>query len=152
MRHTSKNKKDPERRTYKGVTYRSIFEANIARALVRRKTFYEKDRIEYVVPSKTRTYIPDWKVVTPHGKEFYIEAKGLFTRDDRAKHLLIKKQYPELDIRFLFYSNQKIGKTMRYSDWCEKYGIDYHIDKNGNPPKEWFQKNYSNKKVEEKHE
>ncbi len=57
-----------------------------------------------------------------------IEAKGIFDAADRAKHLLIKKQYPHLDIRFIF-SNAKAkiykGSKTTLTAWCEKYGYQY---------------------------
>ena len=55
-----------------------------------------------------------------------IEAKGRWTTEDRAKHLLIKKQHPELDIRILFMSSKtKIRKNSKttYGDFCDKHGI-----------------------------
>lgn len=57
-----------------------------------------------------------------------IEAKGLFEVKDRQKHLLIKKQYPHLDIRFVF-SNPKNklykGSKTTYADWCDQNGFKY---------------------------
>ena len=47
---------------------------------------------------------------------------------DRTKHLLIKEQYPDLDIRFLFQNANNLlrkGSKTRYSDWCEKHGFLY---------------------------
>lgn len=35
-----------------------------------------------------------------------IETKGLFTSPDRRKHVWIKKQHPELDIRFVFTNSK----------------------------------------------
>ena len=80
--------------------YRSDFELSIAVALNRKnvKFKYESEKIDYVRHS---TYNPDFTI---DGKDFYIEAKGLFTTADRGKHLLIKKQHPEIDIRFLFFA------------------------------------------------
>jgi hypothetical protein len=57
-----------------------------------------------------------------------IEAKGLFEIDDRKKHLLIKKQYPQLDIRFVFQNpSNKIyqGSKTTYADWCKKNEFKY---------------------------
>ena len=57
-----------------------------------------------------------------------IETKGLFTPTDRRKHLLIKKQHPELDIRFVFEnSRKKLNKrsTTTYAEWCGKYEFVY---------------------------
>jgi len=52
-----------------------------------------------------------------------IEAKGLFTATDRKKHIFIKQQHPELDIRFVFMSaTNKLSKKSRttYADWADK--------------------------------
>ena len=49
-------------------------------------------------------YIPDF--VLDNG--IIIETKGLFTSEDRRKHIEVQKQHPELDIRFVF-TNEKIN-------------------------------------------
>lgn len=57
-----------------------------------------------------------------------IEAKGLFETKDRQKHLLIKKQYPHLDIRFVFQNPKNTlykGSKTTYADWCDKYGFKW---------------------------
>ena len=104
--------------------YRSDFELSIAVAFNRNniKFKYESERIDYV---RYSTYSPDFTI---EGKDFFIEAKGLFTTTDRGKHLLIKKQHPELDIRFLFMrANNKLykGSKTTYSGWCERYGFKW---------------------------
>ena len=48
---------------------------------------------------------------------------------DRRKHIQIKKQHPELDIRFVFEnSKSKIRKGAKtsYADWCMKNGFRYY--------------------------
>lgn len=57
-----------------------------------------------------------------------IEAKGLFETKDRQKHLLIKKQYPHLDIRFVFQNPKNTlykGSKTTYADWCDKNGFKW---------------------------
>lgn len=94
---------------------------------------YESFKIQYEV-HETRSYTPDWKL--PNG--IIIESKGRFVLEDRKKHLLIKKQYPDLDIRFVF-SNSKTkirkGSPTSYGDWCKKNGFLY-ADKL--IPEEWI--------------
>jgi hypothetical protein len=66
-----------------------------------------------------------------------IEVKGWFKPADRTKHLSIKKQHPDLDIRFLFdNANKRLSKTSRttYAQWCQKHGFKY-AEKT--IPKEW---------------
>jgi hypothetical protein len=55
-----------------------------------------------------------------------IESKGRWTAEDRKKHLLVKQQHPELDIRIIFQSaKNKISKGSKttYADFCNKHGI-----------------------------
>ena len=94
---------------------------------------YEKVKLKYVV-NETRTYTPDFLI--PNG--IIIESKGRFVAADRKKHLLVKQQHPDLDIRFVF-SNSKAkiskGSNTSYGDWCDKNGFLY-ADKL--IPEEWL--------------
>lgn len=84
---------------------------------------YEEEKIKYLV-EETREYTPDFYL----GNGIYIEGKGRFTTADRKKHLLIQRQYPFLDIRFVFSnSSNKIrkGSKTTYADWCQKNGFKY---------------------------
>ena len=95
---------------------------------------YEELKIEYTKPAKKCKYSPDF--VLPNG--IIVETKGRFVLEDRQKHVLIKEQHPELDIRFVFQtSSQKIrkGSKTSYADWCIKYGFKY-ADKQ--IPEEWM--------------
>jgi hypothetical protein len=95
---------------------------------------YEAFKIEYARPARAAKYTPDFKL--PNG--IIIETKGRLVTDDRQKHLLIKAQHPDLDIRFVFSnSRQRISKTSEttYADWCQKHGFKF-ADK-FNPPT-WF--------------
>lgn len=56
---------------------------------------YEQYYLEYVVPESKHKYTPDF--VLPNG--IIIETKGVWDAEDRKKHLLIKEQHPNLDIR-----------------------------------------------------
>jgi len=85
---------------------------------------YENLKIKYEKPARTSTYTPDFEL--PNG--IIIETKGRFESDDRQKHLLIKAQCPEYDIRFVFSnSKNRISKQSKttYAMWCEKYGFLY---------------------------
>jgi hypothetical protein len=79
----------------------------------------------------------------------YLEAKGVFDAEDRSKHIAIRKQHPDLDIRFIFYADQKLNKRakMRYSGWCEKWGYKYCIQK---IPDEWLEELEINVKTKRK--
>lgn len=85
---------------------------------------YEKHIIQYTKPETHHKYHPDFKL--PNG--IFVETKGRFLTDDRKKHLLIKAQHPNLDIRFLFQNSKtKISKASKttYADWCIKHGFKF---------------------------
>ena len=104
--------------------YRSGFENKVASALSEQKVKfeYEVTQIEYVKPETHHKYTVEFTL--PNG--ILIETKGRWTLEDRKKHLLIKQQHPELDIRFVFQNpNGKIrkGSKTTYADYCEKHNI-----------------------------
>ncbi len=48
--------------------------------------------------------------------------------DDRAKHLLVKAQHPNLDLRFVFSRSKAPlykGSPTTYAMWCDKHGFKY---------------------------
>lgn len=98
------------------------------------KVEYETEEVTYSIPASEHIYHPDFRL--PNG--IYVETKGRFVIADRKKHLLIKAQHPELDIRFVFSnSRNKINKGSKttYADWCTKHGFKF-ADKT--IPEEWF--------------
>lgn len=116
--------------------FRSGLEERIAQELLEQGVpfDYEAHTIEYTKPAKKATYKPDF--ILHNG--IIIETKGRFLTADRQKHLLIKKQHPDLDIRFVFSnSNSKISKRSKttYAMWCEKNGFLYA---DGFIPKAWL--------------
>lgn len=116
--------------------YRSGLEEKLAAQLSQAgvEVAYESMTIPYEKPASKHRYTPDFPL--PNG--IIIESKGRFVTADRAKHLLIKKQHPQLDIRFVFSSSKsRISKTSNttYAAWCEKYGFKY-ADKL--IPEEWL--------------
>lgn len=97
---------------------------------------YESERVPYTVPARSYSYIPDFIVEFASGHKRYIETKGYLRPEDKVKMRLVKRSNPDLDIRILFYSNNRLPRSkMRYSDWAEKYGFPYAIKV---IPKEWF--------------
>ena len=85
---------------------------------------YEKLVIPWVL-QKNCTYRPDF--VLPNG--IIIEGKGRFLTSDRQKHLIVKAQEPDLDIRFVFSNaNARISKTSSttYAAWCNQKGFLFH--------------------------
>jgi hypothetical protein len=105
--------------------YRSGLEQDTAKFLKKRGIgfTYEEMKIKWVDP-KIKTYTPDF--VLDNG--IIIETKGRFISPDRAKHLAVRDQYPELDIRFVFTnSRSKLykGSKTTYGMWCNKYDFKY---------------------------
>lgn len=104
--------------------FRSGLEDKVSKQLEAKgiKFDYEMWKIPYVIPASNHTYCPDF--LLPNG--IFVETKGLWEADDRKKHLLIRAQYPELDIRLVFSSSRtKIykGSPTSYAEWCEKHDI-----------------------------
>lgn len=104
--------------------FRSGLEDKVSKQLEGKgiKFDYELWKIPYVVPASNHHYTPDF--LLPNG--IFIETKGLWEADDRKKHLLIREQYPMLDIRLVFSSSRsKIykGSPTSYAAFCEKHGI-----------------------------
>lgn len=85
---------------------------------------YEEKPVFYVKPARASRYTPDF--ILPNG--IIIETKGRFVTADRQKHILIKEQHPELDIRFVFSNpNTRISKQSKttYAMWCDRHGFMY---------------------------
>lgn len=106
--------------------FRSGLEEKVAEFLTSKgvKFTYETLKVPYVKPETKHIYTPDF--ILDNG--IIIETKGRWLLDDRKKHLLIRKQRPDLDIRILFQNaNAKISKGSKtsYADFCEKHGIPY---------------------------
>ena len=106
--------------------WRSGLEEKVANALTEAGIpfTYEKTKVKYIKPASEHQYTPDF--VLDNG--IIIETKGLFTALDRQKHILVKRQHPHLDIRFVFSnSKQRLSKASRttYAMWCVKYGYMY---------------------------
>ena len=106
--------------------YRSGLEFKISMALDTIKYKYEYESIKIEWEDLTyRTYTPDF--ILNNG--IIIETKGRFLSADRKKHIAIKKQHPDLDIRFVFTnSRNKIqnGAKSSYGQWCDKHGFRYY--------------------------
>ena len=117
------------RARFRGIKagYRSGLEETISQLLTDEGIpfEYEVDKITYEIPARAAKYTPDFKLPKPGGF-WYLETKGIWATADRAKHVLIKKQSPEIDIRFLFSNAQARlykGSPTRYSDYCNKHGF-----------------------------
>ena len=111
--------------------YKSKFEVDV-QALIP-KIPYEVDKLSYV---KEHTYNPDWTL----RPGVYLEAKGRWLAADRAKHLEIKKQHPDVTVYFIFMNpDVKLSKRSKtsYGDWATAHGFDWTTLDKG-IPKHWL--------------
>jgi hypothetical protein len=104
--------------------YRSGFEHKVSDQLKENKIKFEYETtvIPYIKPETKHTYTIDFTL--PNG--ILVETKGRWVIEDRKKHLLIKKQHPELDIRIVFMSGKtkiRKGSKTTYGMFCDKHGI-----------------------------
>lgn len=120
-------------RKRKDPTFKSGLERKIWEQLPKHAT-YEDTKLKYVVE---HTYNPDFTI----GPNTFIEGKGRFLSADRAKHLHIKEQHPEVKVMFLFGNSQntltKSSKTT-YAEWCDRHGFSYADFYRDGIPKEWL--------------
>ncbi len=88
---------------------------------------YEEDKLQYQIPARETVYSPDFRL--PSG--VYVETKGRFVAADRKKHLLLKEQHPNIEIRFVFsnpdasISAKGTVNKQTCASWCKKHGFKY---------------------------
>ncbi|RWP84759.1 MAG: endonuclease I [Mesorhizobium sp.] len=116
--------------------YRSGLEVSLGEEIkaAGHPVIYEEHKVPYLVPETRHKYTFDFLLANG----IIIEGKGIFDATDRAKHLYVREQYPELEIRFVF-SNARAkitaGSHTTLEDWCHKYAFGFshkHI------PLAWF--------------
>lgn len=97
---------------------------------------YEPHALPYSVE---RNYYPDLLI-----GDMYIELKGFFRQDAQRKMKAVRKQHPDLDIRFVFQrasspihgaKPRKDGTKMCCAEWAEKYGFKWA---EAEIPEEWI--------------
>lgn len=114
---------------------RSKFEEQIFQSLQDKVNVkYESETLSYTVSLK---YTPDLVIYFSHRPTMYLELKGYLDYDDQRKMKAVKKENPELDIRFVFMKDNKISKQSKltYSSWSEKYGFPYCFN---TIPEDWL--------------
>lgn len=122
------------------MRFRSGYEERVYNNAINRKRkldFEPPDALVYYVkPARKSRYIPDFRL--PNG--ILVETKGRLTAQDRAKMLLVVRDNPELDIRFLFQrANQRITRSknsMTYGEWADKHEFVWSTGET--IPDEWF--------------
>lgn len=97
---------------------------------------YEDTKLTYTVPESKHTYLIDWSLPN----NIYVETKGyLSDHKERSKYILIKEQYPNLDLRFVFMDCNKLCGGAKYSHgtWATKNGFKYCSIKDYETIKKW---------------
>ena len=103
--------------------FRSELERSFAHWLIKNDVSYNYEKFYLEYQPKIKKYTPDFYLPK---QDIYIETKGFFDFADRQKHLLVKEQNPDIDIRFLFVNaNNKLNKSSKttYGAWCDKHKI-----------------------------
>jgi hypothetical protein len=100
---------------------------------------FEPIKILYSTIPEDHKYTPDFVL----GNDVLIEVKGYFTAQDRKKHLLLKYNYPDLNVHFVFGNKKnKLHKNSptTYEDWCKKHGFECCDAKDVETLKQWSRK------------
>src|SRR4030065_329322 len=120
-------------RRKKKSKYRSGLEEKVALDLTSLGTKFTYEHIKIPYQKKRSVYTPDFQL--PNG--IIVETKGRFVAADRSKHLAVREQNPEYDIRFVFERNLTLSKVSKttYGMWCDKHGIRWAMKK---VPEEWI--------------
>ena len=118
-----------QKRRHNSRRYRSGLEKTVAAFLKDNQTRvrYEVLKIEWE-DLRYRTYTPDF--ILDNG--IIIETKGIFDSEDRRKHMEIRKQHPELDIRFVF------SNSMAKFLWAHRVIPEAWLKEKGRPTRKKF--------------
>ena len=103
------------------MKYRSKLEQRLAEGPLKGLE-YEPYSVGY--PRAWGRYTPDF--VVP--RKCWIEVKGFFSSRDRTKMLAVRKEYPQMPIRFVFqtpYQTLNKASDTTYAQWAEKYGFEW---------------------------
>ena len=98
---------------------------------------YEVTKISYVVPESKHIYTVDWTCLNG----LLIETKGyLSDHQERTKYVLLKQQYPDLDLRFVFDNVNKLcgGTKYTHGTWATKNGFKFCSIKDTEVIKQWL--------------
>lgn len=98
---------------------------------------YEITRIPYIIPESKHNYTVDWTIANG----VLLETKGyLSDYQERNKYVLLKRQHPTLDLRFVFDNPNKLcgGTKMTHAKWAEKYGFKWCGIKDIEQIKSWI--------------
>lgn len=99
---------------------------------------YEVTVIPYTVPESKHKYTVDWTLLNGP----LIETKGyLSDHAERTKYVLLKQQYPDLDLRFVFDNPNKLcgGTKYTHAKWADKYQIPWCSIRDEETIKQWIE-------------
>lgn len=120
--------------------FRSRFEREISEVLTKAGVAYEYEtrKLVYRLPDSNiaHVYTPDFSF---HKSPIVMEVKGWpFKKKERNKYRAVKKQNPEIDLRFIFQDAalKIFGKAgLTFGEWARKYGFKWS---NGSIPDSWI--------------
>lgn len=98
---------------------------------------YEITVIPYTVPESKHKYTVDWTFTNG----ILCETKGyLSDHQERNKYVLLKQQYPDLDLRFVFDNVNKLcgGTKYTHGSWATKHGFPFCSIKDVDIIKGWI--------------
>lgn len=92
---------------------------------------YEDTKIPYILECN---YNPDFHLLK---SDIYIETKGRMLPEERRKHLEVRRQNPQYDLRFVFmYPHKKMACTKEtHAHWADRNGFKWA---DGRIPEEWL--------------
>ncbi len=92
---------------------------------------YEDTEVPYILECN---YNPDFHLLK---NNIFIETKGRLLPEERRKHLAVKAQNPDVDIRFIFqYAHRNMPKSKTtHAAWAERNGFKWS---DGELPPEWL--------------
>ena len=105
---------------------------------------YETTRIAYIIPESKHYYTVDWTLTNG----ILLETKGyLSDYQERHKYVLLKNQYPDLDLRFVFDNPKKLcgGTKMTHEKWADKYNFKWCGVKDVETIQQWVTETNQNK-------
>jgi hypothetical protein len=119
-------------------SYRNALEEGVGKQLAAAGVsfVYEGVKLPFNVPERVSKYWPDFRI-----GNIILETKGRFdSAKERQKFVLLKAQYPDLDIRFVF--SRAAGKIYKgspttYAQWADDHGFLW-CDK-GRIPAAWLE-------------
>lgn len=118
---------------------RSKLELKFEDILIANETEYEYEVtvIPYIVPESKHKYTVDWTLLNGT----LVETKGyLSDHQERNKYVLLKQQYPDLDLRFVFDNPNKLcgGTKYTHAKWADKHNIPWCGIKDTDIIKQWI--------------